>query len=173
MRGSRVIMSARSAILFLFVVSIAAPAWAETAHSLGKTGDWESFTYSDKAGKVCYATARPQRSQHAPKGRSATYISVTHRPAEKSIGIINVTGGYVYKKDEPAVITIDGHKFEIYTSADTAWSRNDKAVLQAMSKGKSLQISGTPAKGEPSLDLYSLEGFGAAYAAIGKACAVK
>jgi hypothetical protein len=151
----------------------AGPALADSAKSLGKSGDWESFTYSDKSGKVCYTASLPKRSLNGPKGRGETYISITHRPNDKSLDVVSITAGYGFKKDAPAEIDIGGAKFDLYTTGDGAWARNDKAVVQAMLKGKSLIVHGTPAKGDPTADTYSLDGFPKAYADIGKACGVK
>lgn len=164
----------RVSILAFLVATIAAvPSWADSAKTLGKSGDWESFTYSDRAGKVCYTASLPKRSLNAPKGRGETYVSITHRPNDKSFDVVSVTSGYTFKKDAPAEIDIGGAKFDLYTTPDGAWARNDKAVVQAMLKGKTLVIHGTPAKGDPIADTYSLEGFVKAYGDIGKACGVK
>jgi hypothetical protein len=161
-----------SALVFLASLIPALPAQADSAKPLGKSGDWESFTYTDKAGKVCYSASLPKRSLNAPKGRGETYLSITHRPNDKSFDVVSITSGYSFKKDAPAEIDIGGAKFDLYTTNDGAWARNDKAVVQAMLKGKGLVIHGTPAKGDPIADTYSLDGFVKAYADIGKACGV-
>lgn len=162
-----------SALVFLAAVLPALPVEADSAKPLGKSGDWESFTYTDKAGKVCYTASLPKRSLNAQKGRGETYLSITHRPNDKSFDVVSVTSGYSFKKDASAEIDIGGAKFDLYTTADGAWARNDKAVVQAMLKGKALVVHGTPAKGDPIADTYSLDGFVKAYADIAKACAVK
>lgn len=157
----------------LLTACVAGPALADGANSLGQSGAWESFTHSDKAGKVCYSASLPKRSLNSAKNRSETYISVTHRTADKSIGVVSITAGYAFKKDAPAEIDVGGAKFDLYTSGDTAWTRDDKAVVQAMLKAKTLVIYGTPAKGEATVDTYSLDGFPKAFADIGKACGIK
>lgn len=163
-------MSARLSAVVLFVALAAAPAWADSAKSLGKSGDWEGFTYADKSGKVCYAASLPKRSLNSAKGRGEAYLSITHRPTDKSFDVISVTAGYGFKKDAPAEIDIGGAKFDLFSSGDTAWARNDKAVVTAMLKGKNLVVYGMPAKGEQTADTYSLDGFAKAYAEISKAC---
>ncbi|MDR3438692.1 invasion associated locus B family protein [Telmatospirillum sp.] len=170
-------MSVRLVLVSLLVAVVstvtALPASADSAKSLGKSGDWESFAYTDKSGKVCYAASLPKRSLNAPKGRAETYVSITHRPNDKSFDVVSVAGGFTYKKDAPAEIDINGAKFDFYTTGDSAWARNDKAVVQAMLKGKSLVVHGTPVKGDQTADTYSLDGFVKAYADIGKACGAK
>jgi hypothetical protein len=162
-----------SAAIILGFTFFAFPVLADSAKSLGKSGDWESFTYSDKAGKVCYTASLPKRSLNAAKGRGETYLSVTHRPNDKSFDVVSFTAGYSFKKDAPAEIDVGGAKFDLYTAGDGAWARNDKAVLDAMLKGKALVVHGTPVKGDPTADTYSLDGFAKAYADIGKACGAK
>ncbi len=166
-------MFAKYAAVFAIAAIVTVPALADSAKSLGKSGDWESFTYSDKAGKVCYTASLPKRSLNSAKGRGEAYLSITHRTADKSTGVLSVTAGYPFKKDAPAEIDVGGSKFDLYTSADTAWARDDKAVLQAMLKGKTMVVYGTPGKGDQTVDTYSLDGFAKAYAEIGKACGVK
>ena len=170
-------MRHRSTVLWLVALLLAEalpllPAAADNARSLGKAGDWESFAYTEKAGKVCYTASQPKRSLGSVKGRGETYVTITHRTADKSIGVISVTAGYSFKKDSPAEVDIGGARFDLYFSGDTAWTRNDKAVVSAMLKGKTLVVHGTPAKGDAVADTYSLDGFAKAYADISKACGV-
>lgn len=163
-------MSPRFLPAFLLLALLVRPALADSAKTLGQSGDWEGFAYSDKAGKVCYMAIQPKRSLNAPKGRGTVYVSITHRPAARSFDVFSVTAGYVYRKDAPAEADIDGAKFDLYTADDTAWTRNDKALLQALSKGKTLVVRGSPLKGGQTADTYFLAGFAKAYEEIGKAC---
>jgi hypothetical protein len=160
------------AAIFIFLAA-SAPALADSAKSLGRFEDWEAFTLTDKAGKVCYTASLPKRSLNSFKGRGDAYVSVTHRPNDKSFDVISVMFGYPLKKDAPAEIDIGGAKFDLYTTGDTGWSRNDKAVVQAMLKGNSMVVHGSPTKGEQTADTYSLAGFAKAFAEIGKTCGVK
>jgi invasion protein IalB len=146
---------------------------ADSAKLLGKSGDWESFTYNEKGGKVCYIASQPTRSVGAPKGRGNVFFTITHRTTDKSIGVVSIDAGYTYKKDAPVEIDVGGAKFDLYTTGDSAWARNDKAVVAALLKAKTVIAHGTPAKGDPVADTFSLDGFAKAYAEINKACDVK
>jgi len=148
-------------------------AFADTAKPLGKFGDWGAFAYSGKGGKVCYAVGKPKHSLGSSKVRNEVYLTITHRPADKSFDVVSVTAGYAFKKDAAAELDIGGAKFDLYTTEDTAWARDDKAVVQALLKGKSVVVHGMPAKGDPTADTYSLDGFVQAHTEIGKACATK
>ena len=64
----------------------------------------------------------------------------------------------------------------MFTKGDTAWARTaelDKAIVEAMVKGKQAVVKGTPEKGPSTTDTYSLAGFAQALAMIDKACGVK
>lgn len=148
---------------------------ADSAKLLGKSGEWESFTYNEKGGKVCYLASQPKHSLGGAKGRGNVFFTVTHRTTDKSIGVVSVDAGFAYKKDSSAELDVGGAKFELYTTGATAWARNDKAVVAAIlkAKAKTMVAHGTPAKGEAVADTFSLEGFAKAYAEINKACDVK
>jgi hypothetical protein len=165
-------------IAFALIAAASLPLLAQAADSaklLGKSGDWESFTYNDRGGKVCYLASQPKHSIGSAKNRGNVFFTVTHRPAEKSIGVVSVDAGFSYKKDSSAELDVGGAKFELYTTGASAWARNDKAVVTAILKAKSktMVAHGTPAKGEAVADTFSLDGFGKAYAEINKACGVK
>lgn len=146
---------------------------ADQARTLGRFDDWDGFTYTDRAGKVCYTASVPKRSLNAPKGRKDVYVSISNRPKDGTGDVFSVTAGFPLKKGAPAEIDIGGARFELFTEDDTAWTRTDKAVVQAMLKGKSLIVHLTPAKGDPVSDTYSLNGFPRAHAEISKACGGK
>jgi hypothetical protein len=149
------------------------PARADSAKILGKFGRWSSYAYSDRAGKICYAATVPERSLNAPKRRGEVFLSVTDRTADHSIGVVSVTEGYAYKKDASAEIDIDGKKFGLFTTGNSAWARDDKAVVRTMMNGKTMLVYGTPVKGGQSVDTYSLDGFAKAIAETDRACRLK
>ena len=166
-------IAATAVAAVLAVLAVTAQADAQAVKRLGQFADWEAFSYAGKTGAVCYATTQPKRSLGAPKGRGAAYLSVTHRPRDKSFGVLSAAAGVDLRKDGAAEVDIGGARFEMFASGDTAWARDDGAVLQAMAKGREMIVSTTPAKGAALSDTYSLMGFSQAMAEIGKACGVK
>ncbi len=147
--------------------------------SLGKFGDWEAFAQDGKGGKVCYAASLPKQTKNAPKAREGAYTLVSNHPADKSFNVVGITAGFALKKGAAALLQVNGAKFDLYTVEQTAWTRDDKAVVTALlaaaakAKAKTATFVGYPAKGDPVADVYGLEGFGEARAAIDKACAGK
>ncbi len=61
--------------LSLVIMCLAGTAYADSAKLLGKSGDWESFSFSDKSGKVCYMASLPKKSLNKPKVRGEPHLT--------------------------------------------------------------------------------------------------
>jgi invasion protein IalB len=162
------------ALLTLLVFT--APAYAEEAKLISEHRDWAAYALTEGGGKVCYMASKPTASE--PKGakRGDIYAMITHRPAEKSYGVVSFVVGYTYKKDSEASVTIGNQRFSLFTDGDTAWAYDDatdKALAAAIRSGDKMILTGTSARGTQTTDTFSLTGTGAAYKAIGTACGVK
>ena len=157
--------------------STAAQSQAGTpAEQLGRIEAWAAFTYSEKSGKVCYLAGQPAKSQPPGAKRKRPVAMVTHRPGERAANVVSFIEGYSLQEGSDVSLDIDGTKFDLFTKGDTAWARTaelDKAIVEAMTKGKQAVVKGTPAKGPVTTDTYSLAGFAQAMALIDKACDVK
>ncbi len=166
---------------FLRTAALATALFALTpaAHAevLGEHGDWVA-THGTEGGKpLCYISAEPQSSKGNYTKRGVVYAIVTHRPAEKSIGVVSFQAGYTLKKDAPVTVTIDGKKtFTLFSQGEYAWTReagDDKALVKAMRAGGKMVVKGTSARGTLTTDTYALKGVTAALKAINKACGVQ
>lgn len=145
---------------------------AEPKH-LGTFKDWNAFAAEEGGSKLCYMATQPKKSEYTGKGRGEVYLTVTHRPKENQIGIVNVTAGFTFKPDSEAIMTIGKTTFKLYTSADGAWARDDKPVITAMKNGSVMTVKGASAKGTQSFDTFSLAGMMGALGAINEACGIK
>lgn len=153
-----------------------APGTSGKAEHLGDAQDWSAFAETDKNAKACYLVGRPMKTEPENIKRGDVYVYVTHRPADKTFNVVSFAAGYPYKDASDAELMIDNHKFDLFTSKESAWSRDaatDKAVVEAMAKGKQAVLKGTSARGTNTTDTYSLDGFAAMLAQIDKACGVK
>ena len=152
---------------------------APEGQSIKKLGDWQGWeAYSDtvKNEKICYLIGKPAKSEPANAKRSAIFASVTHRPGEKRTNEVSFTAGYLFKEGSDVDLAVDGKKFSLFTNKDGAWTQNaqsDKAVVDALAKGKQAVIKGTSTRGTQTTDTYALAGFAQALKEIDKACAVK
>jgi hypothetical protein len=137
---------------------------------------WSALAYSDKGGKVCYLVGTPEKSEPAGLSRGRVDLYITHRPGEKALNVVHFDAGYPYKPGVSADLEIDGKKFTLFTDKDAAWasdSATDKAITEALAKGKRASLKGSSARGTATTDTYVLGGFDKALAAIDKACGVK
>ena len=153
----------------------AVPATA-AAEQLGSAGAWTAYTAGDATGKVCYVVARPEKSEPGGSGRKLPMAMVTHRPAENVANVISFVEGYALKEGSDVALAVGDHKFELFTRDDSAWARTselDRSIVAALAKGKRAVVKAQPQKGQPTTDIYPLNGFPKALALIDKACGVK
>jgi len=146
------------------------------AERLGSTGAWTAYSYSEKAGKVCYLAGEPTKTEPPGAKRRRPLVMVTHRPDEKVANVVSFTEGYPLKEGSDVSLDIGGAKFDLFTRGDTAWARTaelDKSIVEAMAKGKQAIAKGAPQKGPATTDTYSLAGFAQTLGLIDKACEVK
>ena len=164
----------RFALVVFSALACAQPALAE---DLGTFGDWVGFKGSEAGKPLCYLSAEPQKSTGDYTKRGPVYAIITHRPAEKSIGVVSFQAGYTLKDSDPVSVTIDAKtSFSLFAAGEFAWTReaaDDKALVAAMRAGSVLVVKGTSARGTATTDTYSLSGFTAAMKAIDTACGVK
>jgi len=160
-----------------FFISFCVIAGAAAADKvLGLYGDWGAQTFAEGKNTGCSMWSQPTKDEGKYKQRGPIYAYVTHRPWDKRVNEVSISAGYAYKKDSTVQVRIGGEKFTLFTDGETAWSRSpkeDKQLVDAMKRGNSMVVIGTSSKGTQTTDNYSLNGFGKAYEAIGKACKVK
>lgn len=148
----------------------------EGIQHLGGAHGWEAYSDVQKGRKICYVVGEPTKSEPQSAKRSKIFASVTHRPSEKVSNEVSFTSGYLFKDGSDVDLSVDGKKFSLFTNKDAAWSRDaatDKAVVDAMAKGRIAVVKGTSTRGTATTDTYSLNGFGQALGLIDKACGVK
>jgi hypothetical protein len=146
------------------------------AERLGDAQSWSAFAETDKSAKTCYLVGRPVKSEPDNLKRGEVYVYVTHRPAEKSYNVVSFAAGYPYKDASDAELSVDTRKFMLFTNKESAWARDaatEKAVVEAMAKGKQALLKGTSTRGTGTTDTYALDGFTPMLAQIDKACGVK
>jgi hypothetical protein len=177
-------MNTQFACLLTAALLLALPAAAETkkvvapAHpaaaaagpkSIGKFEDWTAATHSESGQTVCYAFTRAQSSAPALPGRGAVVLTVTERSSGRDA--VAIEAGFSYAANAAVTVQVDQTGLEFYTSSRNAFARDGKAAVTAFGKG-SRAIARSPGPKEVT-DTFSLKGFGAAYAAIVKACPAK
>jgi hypothetical protein len=177
-------MNTQFACLLTAALLLALPASAETKKvvapthpaaaaagpkSIGKFEEWTAATHSESGQTVCYAFTRAQSSSPALPGRGSVVLTVTERSSGRDA--VAIEAGFSYAANASVTVQVDQTGLEFYTSSRNAFARDGKAAVTAFGKG-SRAIARSPGPKEVT-DTFSLKGFGAAYAAIAKACPAK
>ena len=148
-------------------------AFTEEPKSLGKYKNWESFTFNDSKGKICFAQTIPTLRSPKNLKRDDSRLFVTFRKEEKMKNEISVTSGHVYKQS--SVIAKSGkNDFTFFTQGKFAWISDGEEefnLIKIMKKASKLSISATDLNGNKTQDLYSMMGFTKAYNTAKKSCA--
>jgi hypothetical protein len=175
-------MNTRFPVFLTVALLLALPAAAESkktaapAHptaagpkSIGKFDDWTAATHTEAGRTVCYAFTRAQSSAPAVPGRGPVVLTVTERPSGRDS--VAIEAGFSYAPNTTVTVQVDQTGLEFYTAGRNAFARDGKATVATFGKG-SRAIARSPGPREVT-DTYSLKGFGAAQAAIVKACPAK
>ena len=114
---------------------------------LGTFGDWGAYTASPGGKKVCFALAKPSKSETTPpnRPRDPAFLFVSSRPAEKVKDEVSIIIGYGFKANTDATLELGGATYAMYTQADGAWVKNaaeEAKLVDAMRKGGDLTIKG-------------------------------
>jgi hypothetical protein len=142
---------------------------------LGTFGDWGAYTASPGGKKVCFALAKPSKSETTPpnRQRDAAFLFVSSRPAEKVKDEVSIIIGYGFKANTDATLELGGASYAMYTQADGAWIKNaaeETKLVEAMRKGGDLSVKGTSARGTGTTDVFSLKGLAQALDKVGEEC---
>jgi hypothetical protein len=152
-----------------------APAGAAQPQLLGQFGDWGAYSATPSGRKVCFALAKPSKSQTNPpnRPRDPTYIFVSSRPAEKVKDEVSIIIGYGFKPNTDASAEVGSASFAMYTQNDGAWIKNaaeETRLVDAMRKGAELTVKGVSARGTATTDVYSLRGLAQALDRVAQEC---
>lgn len=158
-------------------LALSVPAAAQDGGFIDTFDDWSAFADKENGKPLCYMASLPKKAEGNYEQRGDTYVMITHRPAEKTVGEVSVRAGYTYKEGSEVEARIDsGQPIALFTDGEFAWARDkdtDQAVVAAMKAGSTMIVTGTSSRGTLTTDTYSLKGFTAAYGAISKSCDVK
>lgn len=149
----------------------AAPPKPGGPQRLGTYDDWTAATHTEAGQVVCYAFTRAQTSVPPLAGRGGVILTVTQRVSGRDS--VALEAGFAYPLDAAVTVQADQNTLEFYTHLRAAFARKGHdAVTAFQAAGKAIAHSPGPHDAAVT-DTFSLKGFSAAYAAIGKACPPK
>jgi hypothetical protein len=142
---------------------------------LGTYGEWGAYTASPGGKKICFALAKPSKSETVPpnRPRDPSYFFISSRPAEKVKDEVSIIIGYGFKPNSEATIDLAGASYAMYTQNDGAWLKNaaeEPRLVEAMRKGSDVTVKGESARGTATVDVYSLKGLAQALDKIAEDC---
>ncbi len=157
----------------LLAASIAVPGSAAEPKLLGTFKDWDAFVLGSGPQKQCYIVSMPKTSTPANARHGKVYVMVTHKPARRVVGEVNVLTGYTFKRGSTVSASTGRVTEKMFTSGQEAWAydpASDRRLVAGMKRGSNLTVRGTSARGTRTTYGFSLFGFTAAYSRITKAC---
>jgi invasion protein IalB len=133
---------------------------------LGEHGSWTAATHTENGQKVCYAFARPTRSE---PDRQDVMLTVTHRPGQRDAVVLSP--GYAYPRGAEVKVSVGGRTLDFYTAGAAAAPLDAAAALRAFRGGREAVARGPGPNGRgTATDAFPLAGFGAALDAINREC---
>ena len=125
-------------------------------------GKWNYVKEND----YCFIGSLPIESD-IPEGkkRGKTYVLV-YIINKSTDAIVQIEAGYPYDQNKIVEVKIDKSLYKFSSeeeTPETAWTDQDKEVIYAMKKGIELTIFGISSRGTKTIDIYTLNGFTAAY----------
>ena len=139
--------------------------------AIGVFDDWTAATHVEAGQPICYAFTRALNSTPTLTGRGAVILTVTHRVSGRDA--VAMEAGYAYAANAAVTIHADQTSLEFYTAARAAFARNGRATIAAFASSSRATARSPGPREAKVVDTFSLKGFSAAYAAIGKACPPK
>ncbi len=147
-----------------------APAAAARPAQLGVFQAWTAATHVEGGQKVCYAFTRARSIEGVPgREQNNVMLVVTHRPGSRDQVAFRV--GYAFARNAEARLFVGSSELPFYTSGDTAFARDGRAVVAALRGGREALGRGPGPNGRgQATDTFGLNGFTQAYDAISREC---
>ena len=154
----------------------AAPA-APAPTTIGTFSAWSAYVSNDAGGKTCFAATQPKNSKYSRtiSTRGDAFFMITTIPAKSIKNEASTIIGFPLKAGSDVTADVDGTKFKMFfndATGETSWAVPDQeaALVAAMKKGTSLNVTSKSSRGTDVTDTYSLSGISAALDAIAKQC---
>jgi hypothetical protein len=153
----------------LMMVMVAGPALAQSATKMGQHGQWGTYSYQGKKGKVCYVLTVPKQSLPATLDHGSMYFFVSQRPGQAITYEPQFIAGYEMKAGSKVSVTIGDKKFSMFTGGNSAWVENaaeEPLLIAAMKGGSEMKVAAESKRGNPTSYSFSLSGISAALNSI-------
>ena len=150
---------------FFIVLYVALPS---TLMAL-EVGKW-SF---ERADEYCYIGSLATETDLPSNKKRGNFYVLVYKNIGNPDTVVQIEAGYNYKVPSDIIVTIDKGNYVFYTTEDVptaAWTEEDSKVIFAMKKGLELKVTGESSRGTITIDIYTLNGFTAAYNKLIEEC---
>ena len=140
---------------------------------IGSWGAWRAATHHAAGSVVCYAFTRTAGSMPPLRGRGDVVLTVTERPGAPRDAVA-LSAGFTYPPGSAVEVTAGDVRLAFYTAQRSAFARSGRDAVRAFERAPAGRVTAhSPAPhGRSVTDMFSLDGFSPAHAAIEKACPV-
>lgn len=125
-------------------------------------GDWGAYTAQNGRSKMCYALSEPKTRSPATIKDTKAYLFVSFRPAEQVRNELAVVLNFKTKDKGPGSLAIGNVSYDLITMGENAWIKtptDEASAIGTMTRGGTLVLQATSARGNKTTDRYSLTGF--------------
>jgi len=150
------------------------PAAAQSVRVLGDFRDWSAYAATESGEPLCFVMTKPVQTEPQPDGYSQAYLYLTHRPTESVRFEFNLVSGYTFAPDSPAIASVNGQNYTLFTQSDAAWLEDPaqaENLAGSIRAGANIVVEGTTERGIKVRQTFSLSGATAASNAISGECA--
>ncbi len=165
-------LATSSGVIPVTLVDAQVPARAWAPVPIGRYGAWQAATHrasgQGPAGTVCYALTYATSSQPLFQGRGHVVLTVAMRPHDRDA--VAILLGYSVLPHAGASVQAGGKRLHFYLEGRSAFAPHGHEAVEAFAAGKQAVGSFPGPRGLTLTDVFSLDGFAAAYAAIVQAC---
>ncbi|MCE1237290.1 MAG: invasion associated locus B family protein [Hyphomicrobiales bacterium] len=169
---SRTSFALASALVAL--AATAGPALAEQK-ILYQSGAWRAVAATQAGQQVCFVIASPETREPASLKRDPGNLFITTKPRREGGGSeLSIRFGYRLAEGGHS-LEVDDRSFVLMPQGEAAWLRADAdepTVLSEFRSGREVSVSVRSARGNATVDTYSLIGFSAAFDALRRQCHV-
>lgn len=156
-------------------VALAAPV-AAADKFIGRFDRWEAHRGGDGNDAYCFIAALPAKSEGKIAKRGEAVLMIAHFPKRRAFGQVQVKAGFALRKGSRLGLEIGAKTYALATDGDSGYgvgAKENAEIVAALKAGKSAEATALPGTGPRIVDVYPLDGFTKALAAIDKECARK
>lgn len=164
---------ARSIAAATLVTSLSAATAFAAPRTIGEAGRWRAVEALRDGQRHCYVISTPTRRTPEGLKRDPGFFFVLTLPRTSGTATEASVGFGYPVKPSGNVVSVDGVGFVLVTRGETGWleqTTDEPRLLEAMRAGAEIRVMAHSARGNRTVDTYSLDGFSRALAILRKRC---